>query len=133
MIQKTLGIIKPDATKRKLTGRILSDLEETELTITGLKMVKLTEDIAKEFYAEHSEKGFFNELIEFMTSHEVVVFALEGENAVKRYREIMGTTNPDNAADGTLRKKYALSFSENSVHGSDSEESAERELNIFNL
>ena len=133
MIQKTLGIIKPDATKRKLIGKILSDLENSDLELTGMKMLDLSKETAKEFYAEHSEKPFFGDLVDFMTSGKIVVFSLEGENAVTRYREIMGSTNPEEADEGTLRKKYALSKSRNSVHGSDSPRSAERELAIFSL
>lgn len=132
-MQKTLGIIKPDATERKLVGDILSDIQKSDLSLVGLKMVKLDRQTAEEFYQEHKEKPFFNDLVDFMTSREIVVFALEGDDAVSKYRKLMGSTNPENADEGTLRKKYALSKSENSVHGSDSLDSAIRELKIFNL
>ena len=133
MIQKTLGIIKPDATKRELVGKILSDIQDTDLKLVGLKMLKMDVATAEEFYQEHKEKGFFGELVDFMTSREIVVFALEGEDAVVKYRTLMGLTNPEEAEEGTLRKKYAISREENSVHGSDSPDAAERELKIFNL
>lgn len=133
MIQKTLGIIKPDAVKRNLIGKILSDIEDSGLKIVGVKMLKMTESEAKEFYAEHKDKSFFQDLLEFMRSDKIVVFSIEGENAVSKYRTLMGSTNPDEAEEGTLRKKYAESKSRNSVHGSDSLESAIRELAIFNL
>lgn len=133
MIQKTLGIIKPDATERQLIGSIINDLEQTDLKIVGLKMVKLTNEVAEEFYKEHTEKPFFKSLISYMTSNEIVVFSLEGENAVLKYREIMGATNPKDAKEGSLRFKYAESLSRNSVHGSDSIISAKRELDIFDL
>lgn len=132
-MQKTLGIIKPDATERKLVGDILSDIQKSDLSLVGLKMVKLDRQTAEEFYQEHKEKPFFNDLVDFMTSREIVVFALEGDDAVSKYRKLMGATNPEDADEGTLRKKYALSKSENSVHGSDSLDSAIRELKIFNL
>lgn len=132
-MQKTLGIIKPDATERKLVGDILSDIQKSDLSLVGLKMVKLDRQTAEEFYQEHKEKPFFNDLVDFMTSREIVVFALEGDDAVSKYRKLMGSTNPEDADEGTLRKKYALSKSENSVHGSDSLDSAIRELKIFNL
>lgn len=131
MIQKTLGIIKPDATKRNLIGMILSDIEKTPLQLKNIEMLKLTQAQAKEFYKEHKEKPFFDDLIGFMTSEPIVVFSLEGENAVDEYRKLMGSTDPDTAEENTLRKKYALSKSRNSVHGSDSLASAERELNMF--
>lgn len=133
MIQKTLGIIKPNATAEKLTGQILADVEKHDLTIVGMKMLTMTESMAEEFYQEHKERPFFGELVDFMTSREIVVFAMEGEEAVTKYRTLMGATNPEEAKEGTLRKKYAKSKAENSVHGSDSPESAERELKIFGL
>tara|TARA_Y100001960_G_scaffold317260_1_gene385360 strand:- start:12740 stop:13141 length:402 start_codon:yes stop_codon:yes gene_type:complete len=133
MIQKTLGIIKPDAVKRNLVGKILSDIQNTDLKLVGLKMLKLDSKTAEEFYKEHKERVFFSELVDFMTSSEIVVFALEGENAIAKYRKLMGETNPEESEEGTLRKKYAKSKAENSVHGSDSPEAAERELKIFNL
>lgn len=133
MRQKTLGIIKPDATDRDLVGKILADICQTDLKLVGLQMLKLEKEIAEEFYQEHKDKPFFGDLVDFMTSREIVVFSLEGEDAVTKYRALMGATNPEEASENTLRKKYALSKSENSVHGSDSPESAERELKIFNL
>lgn len=133
MIQKTLGIIKPDATERKLVGKILADIEKTDLKLVGLKMLKLDVATAEEFYAEHKDKAFFGSLVDFMTSREVAVFALEGEDAVTQYRTLMGATNPEDADEGTLRKTYGIKKSKNSVHGSDSIESAIRELKIFDL
>lgn len=133
MIQKTLGIIKPNATAKKLTGQILADVEKHDLTIVGMKMLTMTQSMAEEFYQEHKERPFFGELVDFMTSREIVVFAMEGEEAVTKYRALMGATNPEDADEGTLRKKYASSKAENSVHGSDSPESAARELRIFGL
>lgn len=133
MVEKTLGIIKPDATERKLIGDILSEIQKSDLKLVGLKMVTLDRATAEEFYQEHKEKPFFGDLVDFMTSNEIVVFALEGENAVVKYRTLMGATNPEEADEGTLRKLFAISKSRNSVHGSDSLESAKRELNIFNL
>lgn len=132
-MQKTLGIIKPDATKRAIVGEILAEIQKTDLKLVGLEMLKLDRATAEEFYQEHKEKPFFGDLVDFMTSREIVVFALEGEDAVVKYRKLMGSTNPDEADEGTLRKMFALSKSENSVHGSDSPESAKRELAIFNL
>lgn len=133
MIQRTLGIIKPNATAEKLTGQIIADIEKTDLTIVGMKMLTMDEATAEEFYQEHKEKPFFGELVDFMTSREIVVFAMEGEDAITKYRSLMGSTNPEEAEEGTLRRKYAKSKSENSVHGSDSPEAAARELKIFGL
>lgn len=131
MIQKTLGIIKPNATAEKFTGQILADVEKSGLTLVDIKMLTLSREVAEEFYAEHKEKDFFVNLIDFMTSNEVVVFSMKGENAVTKYRALMGATDPKEAEVGTLRHKYAKEKSKNSVHGSDSLESAERELKIF--
>ena len=133
MTQKTFGIVKPDATERKLVGQILADIEKTDLKLVGLKMLRLDIDTAVEFYAEHKDKEFFGRLIDFMTSGDVAVFALEGEDAVSKYRTLMGATDPVEAAEGTLRKTYGIKKSKNSVHGSDSLESAIRGLKIFNL
>ncbi|HDV7283715.1 nucleoside-diphosphate kinase [Mannheimia glucosida] len=131
MIQQTLSIIKPDATRRNLIGKILAQLEENGLTIKALKKVHLTREQAEGFYAEHKGKEFFEPLVEFMTSGSIVVSVLEGENAINHYRALMGATNPDNREKGTIRDLYALSMRENSVHGSDSEESAKREIAYF--
>lgn len=130
-VQQTLSIIKPDATRRNLTGAINQRFEEAGLRIVAQKRVRMSRDMAEGFYAEHKERPFFGELVDFMMSEPVVVQVLEGDNAVSKNREIMGETNPANAADGTIRKDYALSIGENSVHGSDSEESAAREVAYF--
>ena len=131
MIQKTLGIIKPDATERNLIGSILSDIEASGLKIIDLKKIRMSSPIAELFYSEHVGKPFFEDLTGYMTSGDVVVFSIEGVDAVKKYRALMGSTDPETAEEGTLRQKYALSKGRNSVHGSDSLESAHRELNIF--
>ena len=130
-MDKTFSIIKPDATKRNITGDINKIIEENNLRIIAQKRILLSNDQAKNFYSIHKEKPFFNELINYMTSGPVVVQVLEGENAVQKYRDIMGATNPDNAADGTIRKKHALNVQENSVHGSDSDENAKIEIDFF--
>ena len=130
-VQRTLSIIKPDATNRNLTGAINKIFEEAGLRIVAQKRVIMSRDLAETFYAEHKERPFFGELVDFMTSAPVVLQVLEGENAVAHHREVMGATNPANAAEGTVRKLYAQSVGENSVHGSDSPESAEREIAIF--
>lgn len=129
--QRTLSIIKPDATRRNLTGAINARLEEAGLRIVAQKRVRLTREQAEGFYAEHKERPFFGELVEFMTSEPVVLQVLEGEDAVAKNREVMGATNPADAAEGTIRKDFALSIGENSVHGSDSPESAAREVTYF--
>ena len=130
-MSRTFSIIKPDATKRNLTGAINKVIESNNLRIIAQKRIKLTNDQAKDFYSIHSEKSFFSELIEYMTSEPVVVQVLEGENAVDHYRKIMGSTNPDDADPETIRKKYAINIQENSVHGSDSEENAKKEILFF--
>lgn len=130
-IQHTFSIIKPDATKRNLTGKINAMFEEAGLRIVAQKRIHMTTAQAETFYAVHSERPFFGELVEFMTSEPVVVQVLEGENAVAHHREVMGATNPAEAADGTVRKAFALSIGENSVHGSDSEENAALEIAQF--
>ena len=130
-MEKTFSIIKPDATKRNITGSINKIIEENGLRIVAQKRIKLSIYQAKDFYQIHSEKPFFNELIEYMTSEPVVVQVLSGNNAVETYRKIMGATNPDNAEDGTIRKTHALNVQENSVHGSDSKENAEKEIVFF--
>ena len=130
-MDKTFSIIKPDATKRKITGSINKLIEDSGLKIVAQKLIKLSVNQAKEFYSIHKEKPFFNDLIEYMTSEPVVVQVLSGENAVESYRNIMGATNPENAEPGTIRKLFALNVQENSVHGSDSTETAIKEINFF--
>ena len=130
-VQRTFSIIKPDATRRNLTGKINAVIEENGLRIVAQRRVRLTTEQAKAFYEVHAGKPFYDELVEFMTSEPVVVQVLEGENAVTHYREVMGATNPEKAAEGTIRKMLAVSMGENSVHGSDSEENAAREIGFF--
>ena len=130
-IEYTFSIIKPDATERNLTGKINSYLETGGLKIVAQKMVRLSEDQAKKFYAEHSERPFFGSLISYMTSAPVVLQVLKGENAVLKNREIMGATNPEDAKVGTIRKDFAQNIEANSIHGSDSLESAKREIEFF--
>jgi len=130
-LERTFSIIKPDATQRNLTGAINAVIEGAGLRIVAQKRIRMTRDQAETFYAVHKERPFFGELVEFMTSAPVVVQVLEGENAVAKYREIMGATNPANAAEGTIRKQFALSVGENSVHGSDSLDNAKIEIAQF--
>ena len=130
-MEKTLSIIKPDATKRNLTGAINSKIEGCGLRIVAQKRIKLTEDQAKLFYYEHKGRPFFQSLVDFMISGPVVVQVLEGENAVVKNREIMGATDPKNAEAGTIRAEFGDNVGENAVHGSDSPASAERELALF--
>ncbi len=130
-IERTLSIVKPDATRRHLTGEIVARLESAGLRIVAQKRIRLTRKQAEGFYAEHSERPFFGDLCTFMTSGPVVVQVLEAENAIELNREIMGVTNPANAAEGTIRKNYGESIEANSVHGSDSADSAEREIAYF--
>lgn len=127
-IERTFSILKPDATKRNLTGEINAVIEKAGLRIIGQKRVKWTKAQAEEFYGEHKERGFFGELVAFMTSEPIVLQVLEGEDAIAKHREIMGATNPEEAAPGTIRKLFALNKGENSVHGSDSAASAAREI-----
>jgi len=129
--ERTLSIIKPDATKRNLTGAINAVIEEAGLRIVAQKRIWLSEGQAEGFYAVHKERPFFRDLVTFMISGPVVVQVLEAENAVAKYRDVMGATNPANAADGTIRKRFAESIEANSVHGSDSLENAEREIEFF--
>ena len=131
MTERTFSIIKPDATKRILTGKINAVIEDAGLRIVGQRRIKMTRAQAEKFYEIHKERPFFGELVDFMTSGPVVVQVLEGDNAVARYREVMGATNPANAAEGTIRKLYAVSVGENSVHGSDSAENAALEIVQF--
>ncbi len=128
---RTFSIIKPDATKRNITGAINKIIEENNLIIVAQKRIKLTKEKAEGFYSIHKDKPFFVELIEYMTSGPVIVQVLEGINAINQYRKIMGATNPENAEEGTIRKEFALNIQENSVHGSDSEENAIIEINYF--
>ena len=130
-MSRTFSIIKPDATKRNITGAINKIIEESNLRIIAQKRLKLTKQKAEEFYSVHNDKSFFNELIEYMTSEPVIVQVLEGDEAVIKYREIMGATNPENANEGTIRKEFALNIQENSVHGSDSDENAKIEISHF--
>ena len=130
-IERTLSIIKPDAVERNLIGPIVTRFEEAGLRPVAMRMQHLSLSEAQGFYAVHSERPFFGELVEFMTRSPVVVMVLEGDNAVVRNREIMGATNPAEAADGTIRKDFAKSIGENSVHGSDSPENAAIEVAYF--
>ena len=130
-LQTTLSIIKPDATKRNLTGAINAKFEAAGLKIVAQKKIKLTKEQAGVFYSVHKARPFYSELCEFMASHAIVVQVLEGENAILKNREVMGATNPSEAAEGTIRKEFALSMGENSVHGSDSEETAVEEISYF--
>ena len=130
-LERTFSILKPDATERNITGAVNALIEGAGLRIVAQKRIRMTRREAEIFYAIHRERPFFGELVEFMTSGPVVVQVLEGENAVARYREIMGATNPENAAPGTIRKQFARSVGENSVHGSDSVENAKIEIAQF--
>ena len=130
-IERTLSIIKPDAVGKNVIGEIYSRFEKAGLKIVAAKMKHLSQAEAEGFYAEHRERGFFKDLVSFMTSGPVVVSVLEGENAIARNREIMGATNPANAAAGTIRKEFAESIEANSVHGSDGAEAAAREVSFF--
>lgn len=131
MIERTFSIIKPDAVARNLTGEILAMIQENGLTIKAMKTIRMTPEQAEGFYAVHREKPFFSSLVRYMTSGPVVCSILEGEDAVRRYRELMGATNPASAAEGTIRKKYAESLEANSVHGSDAPETAAYEMAYF--
>jgi len=130
-IERTFSILKPDATERNLTGAINSIIEKAGLRIVAQKRVRISRDQAEKFYAVHHERPFFSELVDFMTSGPVVVQVLEGENAIAKYREVMGATDPAKAAAGTIRKTHAKSIGENSVHGSDARETAVREIAQF--
>ncbi len=130
-VERTFSIIKPDATRRNLTGKINARFEEKGLRIVAQKRIKMTRQQAEGFYGVHKERPFFNDLCTFMTSGPVVVQVLEGENAVAKNREIMGATNPANAAAGTIRKDFAESIEANSVHGSDSPDNAKTEIAFF--
>ena len=130
-VQKTLSIIKPDATKRDLTGLINAKFENAGLKIIAQKRLHLTRSMAEKFYEIHQDRPFFNDLVNFMISGPVVVQVLEGDNAVKLNRDVMGATNPDDAEEGTIRKEFAESIEANSVHGSDSLENAQKEISFF--
>ncbi|MFY9990321.1 MAG: nucleoside-diphosphate kinase, partial [Rhodoplanes sp.] len=130
-VERTFSIIKPDATARNLTGAINAMIEAAGLRIVGQKRVRITRDQAETFYGVHRERPFFGELVDFMTSGPVVVQVLEGENAIARYRDVMGATDPAKAAEGTIRKRYAQSIGENSVHGSDAPDTAVKEIAQF--
>jgi len=130
-VERTFSIIKPDATKRNLTGAVNALIEKAGLRIVAQKRVRITREQAETFYGVHRERPFFAELVTFMTSGPVVVQVLEGEGAIAKYRDVMGATDPKKAADGTIRKTYALSIGENSVHGSDAPDTAEKEIAQF--
>ena len=129
--ERTLSIIKPDATRRNLTGQINTRLEEAGLRIVAQKRVRLSREQAERFYEVHAERAFYDDLCTFMTSGPVVVQVLEGKDAIAKNREVMGATNPANAAPGTIRKDFAESVEANSVHGSDASDTAEREIRFF--
>src|SRR5215475_10732799 len=131
MAERTFSIIKPDATRRNLTGKVNAVIEDAGLRIVAQRRIQMSDAQAKKFYEVHKERPFYGELVEFMTSAPVVVQVLEGPNAVARYREVMGATNPAQAAAGTIRKLYANNVGENSVHGSDSPENAQIEIVQF--
>ena len=130
-IERTFSIIKPDATRRNLTGKIIAKFEDAGLRVVASKRIKMTRAQAEGFYAVHKERPFYGELVESMTSGPVVVQVLEGEGAILKNREVMGATNPANAAEGTIRKEFAVSVGENSVHGSDAPETAKEEIKFF--
>ena len=130
-VERTLSIIKPDATKRNLTGLINAKFENAGLKIVAQKRLQLTRSMAEKFYEIHKDRPFFNDLVDFMISGPVVVQVLEGNNAVKLNRDVMGATNPDDAEEGTIRKEFAESIEANSVHGSDSLENAQNEISFF--
>ena len=130
-IEKTLSIIKPDAVKRNLIGNIIKKIEEQDLVPIEMKMLKLSENESSKFYEIHKEKPFFTQLVDYMTSGKIIVMILEGDNAVNKYRDLIGSTDPNKAKEGSIRKLYALNTTQNSVHGSDSLENAKREIEFF--
>ena len=130
-MERTLSIIKPDATRRNLTGTINKIIEDSGLRIIAQKRIQLSEDKAKKFYEVHNDKAFYNDLVQYMSPEPVIVQVLEGDNAINKYRKIMGSTDPLIAEEGTIRKLVAISKQENSVHGSDSMENAIKEINFF--
>lgn len=130
-VERTLSIIKPDATRRNITGRIIARFEEAGLRIVAQKRIHLTRQQAEGFYAVHAERAFFNDLCDYMCSGPIVVQVLEGDNAIQRNRQVMGATNPANAEEGTIRKDLGINVQENSVHGSDAPETAKTEIAYF--
>ena len=130
-LERTFSIIKPDATRRNITGNIIALIEKNGLRVVASKRIRMTRAQAEGFYAVHKDRPFYGELVEQMIAAPVVVQVLEGENAIIKYREVMGATNPEKAAPGTIRKEYALNMGENSVHGSDSPENAAIEIKFF--
>lgn len=130
-VERTLSIIKPDATRRNITGAIVARFEEAGLRVIAQRRIRMTREQAEQFYAVHKERAFFDDLCEFMTSGPVVVQVLEGENAIAKNREVMGATNPANAAEGTIRRDFGESVEANSVHGSDAPETAAQEISFF--
>ena len=130
-MERTLAIIKPDATKKRIVGKIVTRIEEEGFTIVQMRLARLTKDEAKGFYIVHKEKGFYDSLCEFMSSGPVILIVLEAENAIKRWREVMGATDPAQAKPGTLRHAYGFSIERNAVHGSDAGETAEWEIAYF--
>jgi len=130
-LERTFSIIKPDATRRNITGKVVAKLEEGGLRVVAQKRIHMSREQAEGFYGVHRERPFFGELVDFMMSGPVVVQVLEGENAIKRNREIMGDTNPKDAAAGTIRAEFAESIGENTVHGSDAPETAQEEIKFF--
>lgn len=130
-MDKTLAIIKPDCTKKNVIGKIIDRIESAGFKILGLRMVKLTPEQARKFYEVHKERPFYNDLVDFMTSGPVVVMALQKENAVQEFRNFIGSTNPEEAAEGSIRKDFGTNIQNNCVHGSDSDENAKREIGFF--
>ena len=130
-IERTLSIIKPDATSRNIIGQIITRFEDNGLKIIAAKLIYLNKDQAESFYAEHKDKAFFKNLVQYMTSAPVLIQVLEGKNAIEKNRALMGSTNPSDAAPGTIRADFAQSIDANAVHGSDSPESATREIEYF--
>lgn len=130
-MQRTLSILKPDATQRNLTGAINAMIERAGLSIVAQKRIQLTKEQAQKFYAEHSARPFFDDLCHYMSSGPVVVQVLQGDNAINIYRTLMGATNPHNADEGTIRKQYGISIDHNTVHGSDGEDTAAKEITFF--
>lgn len=130
-LERTFSIIKPDATRRNLTGAVIAKLEEGGLRVVASKRIQMTQAQAEGFYGVHKERPFFNDLVSFMTSGPVVVQVLEGDNAIARNREVMGATNPEEATEGTIRKLYAENIEANTVHGSDAPETAAEEIKYF--
>jgi nucleoside-diphosphate kinase len=130
-MEKTLAIIKPDATKKRIIGKILQRIEEEGFTIVKMRLARLSKDEAKGFYIVHKEKGFYDSLCEFMSSGSVVLMVLEADNAIRRWRDVMGATDPAKAAPGTIRHTYGFSIERNATHGSDARETAEWEIGYF--